>query len=130
MKRYLTLLLAFLLAACGQSAPAGLPAPVTKTVDGISVTLAASQNPSVNAAQEWVVTLKDAAGQPITGADVFLDLLMPAMPMGQNKPLATPRGDGTYVAQGVYSMSGAWHVVVHAEIAGTEHEIVFEVDVP
>ncbi len=121
----LTVLL--LLAGCGgPSAPAGL----TETVDGVQITLTQQQSATVNQQQTWIITLADAAsGQPITDADVYLDLDMPAMAMGQNKPLATSNGDGSYTATGTYTMSGDWHVTVHAEAAGQDHAALFTIPV-
>ena len=132
MRRFLLLLgLTLTLAACGTSGSAGgTQSDQTLTVDGITFALQAQPTPTVvNQQQTWLVTLTDAAGQPIDNADVYLELAMPAMPMGQNNPLATPKGNGTYAAAGLYSMGGEWHVTVHAEINGTDHSALFIINV-
>ena len=128
MKRWIiTGLLLVMLAGCGgtQSAAAGQ----TQTVDGLTITLTPLAEPAMGMPQQWTVKLADAAGQPVTGADVYLDLIMTAMTMGQNKPLASDNGDGTYSAAGVYSMGGEWQVVVHAEVDGVDHVATFDVSV-
>jgi hypothetical protein len=127
MKRWMiTGLLLVILAGCGGTAK---PAGQTQTVDGLTITLTALAEPAMSKPQQWTVKLADAAGQPVTGADVYLELIMTTMTMGQNKPLASDNGDGTYSAAGVYSMDGEWHVAVHAEVAGVEHVATFNVSV-
>jgi hypothetical protein len=128
MKRWMiTGLLLVMLAGCGgtQNAAAGQ----TQTVDGLAITLTALAAPAMGTPQQWTVKLADAAGKPVTGADVYLDLIMTAMTMGQNKPLASDNGDGTYSAEGVYSMGGEWQIVVHAEVDGVDHAATFNVSV-
>lgn len=118
--------LALLLTACGG---ATTPAAQTKTVDGVTIALDAKNEATMNKPQTWLITLTDAAGAPIDNADVYLDLAMPSMTMGQNKPLATPQGNGVYQAEGVYSMGGVWRVTVHAEVAGVDHAAEFDITV-
>lgn len=118
------------LVGCGGKSGATIPAPQTRTVDGFTITLTSQASAKINTAQQWIVAIVDANGQPVSGADVFLDLLMSAMTMGQNKPLATDNGDGTYTADGLYSMGGDWQVAVHATINGADHIAVFEITVP
>jgi hypothetical protein len=122
----ITGLLLVMLAGCGGTQKA---ADQTQTVDGLTITLTALAEPEMSKPQRWTVKLADAAGKPVTGADVYLDLIMTAMTMGQNKPLASDNGDGTYSAEGVYSMGGEWQVVVHAEVAGVDHVATFNVSV-
>ena len=132
MQRFLVLIgLALALAACGGTASnGGPPAGQTLTVDGITIGLQPQPAQAVvNQRQTWLVTLADAAGRPIENADVYLELDMPSMTMGQNNPLATPKGNGVYQAEGLYSMSGEWHVIVHAEVDGTDHPALFTIEV-
>lgn len=73
---------------------AGVPAAVSRiihkqTVEGITIALKSVAAPKMNDAQELVVTLTDEQGLPVEGADVYLDLEMPAMPMG--RPHRDPR---------------------------------------
>lgn len=94
-------------------------------VDGVVVGLETSASPPLNTSQELIVTLFDEQGQPIDGAGVYLDLTMPAMPMGTNRPVAEPLGEGRYRARTAYTMAGDWEIIVVAEIAGAEHRAVF-----
>jgi hypothetical protein len=111
-----------LLAACGVA-----PAPLREEqlVDGIVIGLEASPSPPLNTSQELLVTLADEAGRPIDGADVYLDLTMPAMPMGTNRPEAAPEGEGRYRARAAYTMAGDWEIAVFVELDGVERRAVF-----
>jgi nitrogen fixation protein FixH len=114
-----------LLVAC--SAPA--PVRQEQVVDGITIGLEAADSPKLNTAQDFLITLADAQGQPIDGASVYIDMLMPTMPMGTNRPVAADEGKGRYRAQAAYTMSGTWEITVVAEVAGAEHRAVFPRDV-
>lgn len=113
-----------LLTACG-----GTPAPVLRqeqTVDGLTIGLEAVETPKLNAAQELVVTLADAQGAPVDGASVYINLDMPAMPMGTNAPIAEALGGGRYRAGNVVmNMTGDWQLTVVATVDGAEHSAVF-----
>ncbi len=111
-----------LLAACG-AAPA--PLREEQLVDGIMIGLEASVSPPLNTSQELLVTLADEAGRPIDGADVYLDLTMPAMPMGTNRPEAAPEGEGRYRARAAYTMAGDWEIAVIVELDDVERRAVF-----
>jgi hypothetical protein len=123
----LTLLLA-LLVAC--SAPSGPPTVrQEQVVDGITIGLETREKPKLNAAQDFIILLADAQGKPIDNASVYIDLLMPAMPMGSNRPVATGEGKGRYRAQGAYTMTGAWEITVFVELDGAKHSAVFKQEV-
>jgi hypothetical protein len=51
---------------------------------------------------------------------------MPAMKMNSNQPLGEPLGNGQYRLRGVFTMDGAWQLVVHASVAGKEYTARFE----
>lgn len=126
LPRSLLLLLAALLAltACAAQPPA--PTRQEQTIDGLTIGLEAPTTPKLNAAQDLVVTLADAQGQPVDGASVYLDLTMPAMPMGTNAPIAQPLGQGRYSAANVVmNMTGDWEITVVAEVDGVERSAVF-----
>jgi hypothetical protein len=114
-----------LLSAC--SAP---PTPPVvrqeQTVDRITIGLEMADKPKLNAAQDFVISLADAQGKPIDNASVYIDLLMPAMPMGTNRPVASSQGKGRYLAQAAFTMTGEWEVTVFAEIEGATHKAVFK----
>lgn len=128
MRRIAALLIAALsLAACSF----GQPQPVTlqQTVDGLSVTLEVPPEVVVLRDYQLIVTLRDAQGAAVDGATVYLDQQMPGMAMGSNQPIAEPLGGGRYRVSTVYSMEGSWQVVVHAKVAGTEHQARFDLPV-
>lgn len=119
---WLSLVLVCALASCGSTPTTS---PQQQVVDGITIELSAVAQPRLNEAQEFRIGLRDAAGQPITDAQVYLVLDMPAMPMGTNQPIATPTGDGSYLAQSAYTMTGDWILTVVAKVDGVEHRASF-----
>lgn len=119
---------ALLLAACGGGARAGYTAE-QKVVDGITIKLEHPQQLPVLQDYELFVTLSGADGKPIDGATVFMEQDMPSMPMQSNQPLGEPLGNGQYRLSGVFTMEGAWHLVIHATIAGQEHVAAFDQNV-
>jgi hypothetical protein len=121
----LTLLALALLAGCGAPAPARFE----QTVDGLTITLEATASPKLNASERFQITLADAQGQPVEGADVYLNMNMPTMPMGTNRPIAEPQGQGRYLARSAYTMTGEWELTVVAKVAGVEHRAVFTIPV-
>lgn len=125
----LALLILALLAliACGPTAPA--TASQTQTVDGLTIALEAAATPRINDSQTFVITLTDAQGQPVDASEVYLDLTMPEMPMGTNRPIADREGPGRYSTSTAYTMSGRWEITVVASVAGTEHRALFEIQV-
>jgi len=123
------LLLLTSLVACGGNGAGQVPAPVEKTVDGVTLKLISESPLSQNTDQTWVINVTQN-GQPVDNADVYLDIDMPSMPMGQNKPLAKGEGNGNYRAQGIYTMGGAWAVSVFAEFDGKEYQASFDFNVP
>jgi hypothetical protein len=102
----------------------------TQTVDGVTITFSATDPPRLNTAEEFIITLTDAQGRPIDTASVYLDLTMPAMPMGTNRPIAESLGAGDYRAYTAYTMTGLWEIAVIAEIDNREYRAVFTRDLP
>lgn len=121
----LALLALLAMAACGS--PAAPPARYEQTVDGLTIALEATESPRLNASERLLVTLTDAQGRPVDGADVYVDLDMPVMPMGTNRPIAEPQGEGRYLASTAYTMVGEWELTVVAEVDGEEHRAMFEI---
>lgn len=70
------------------------------------------------------VTLTDASGKAITGAEVTVTLLMPAMPemgMGEMRNTFTlPEMDGMYMGSGKVPSAGSWNVSVKAVRGGQQ----------
>lgn len=122
--RVITLLICVvLLAACAASAEVVRQEQV---IDGLTITLEAAEGVRINTAQEFIITIADASGTPVTDAAVYLDLDMPAMPMATNRPVADHLGEGRYRAEGAYTMAGAWEIVVVAVVNDVEYRAVFE----
>ncbi|MHB8845229.1 MAG: FixH family protein [Nitrospirota bacterium] len=72
-------------------------------------------------------------GKPVSGADVTLDLTMPGMVMGENKPRLSPAGGGRYAGKGVVvrcpSGIKIWkaQVTIHAKQGAETASFIFEV---
>lgn len=96
-----------------------------QTTDGLTISLETVANPRLNLPYRFTITLSDAQGQPVESNDVYLDLDMPAMPMGTNRPIAEPEAPGRYSATTVYTMTGDWEISVVARLAGVEHRATF-----
>jgi hypothetical protein len=45
--------------------------------------------------------------------------------MGSNQPLGEPLGNGQYRLKGVFTMDGAWKLVIHASVAGKDYAATF-----
>lgn len=68
---------------------------------GTEITLDITPRP-VKAMAELLFTVTVRRnGKPLSGADVTLDLTMPGMVMGENKPRLLPAGGGRYEGKGV-----------------------------
>jgi hypothetical protein len=90
------------------------------------VVLVTQPNPPVAGVNAFTATIKDAAGNPVLGADVTVTFVMPAMP-SMNMPemkstLALkavsdrPADAGQYTGKGALGMAGRWNVTVTAKI--------------
>lgn len=80
----------------------------------------------------FIVTLKKN-GVPLTDAVVSLDLSMPGMFMGKNRPLLSHEGQGTYRGKGVITRCASgrkiWKAAVAVERAGQTTDAAFVVEV-
>jgi hypothetical protein len=75
----------------------------------------------------FAIELTDPKGQPITDAQLGIELTMPAMPMPSNTPLAS-YGDGAYRGKLIFTMGGAWWITVNFTRPGREPDSVrFEI---
>ena len=97
-----------------------------QTIDGLTIALEHSSIVPINTDQELLITLHDELGNPVNDAIVALDLVMPGMPMGQNKPLADPLGDGRYKVHALYTMTGNWTIYVRVNHQGKQYVATFE----
>jgi len=116
---------AMLLAGCGGTGRAGYTSQ-QQVVDGMTITLERPQQVAILEDVEFFVTLADAAGKPVDGATVYLEQDMPSMKMGSNQPLGEPIGSGQYSLKSVFTMDGAWLVVIHARAAGKDYAATFD----
>ena len=92
-----------------------------------AITLATTPTPAAAGETTLTVTAKDAAGKPITGADVSVEFVMPpmgGMPEMKNKITLKASTDsklaaeGTYVGTGQIIMAGTWSVTVGVNVDG------------
>jgi hypothetical protein len=77
--------------------------PCVKTIRDRDVQIVFDVNPKpVNVMTDLVFTIAvEKSGKPVTDADVTLDLTMPGMFMGINRPLMKHMKDGVYEGKGV-----------------------------
>ncbi|WP_165360665.1 FixH family protein [Candidatus Chloroploca sp. Khr17] len=114
-------------AACGAPPPAPEEELTRQqqTIGDLTIAFEGVAVPRINTSQQFVITLTDETGQPRDGADIYLDMKMPAMPMGINRPIAEPEGDGRYVAYSAYTMEGDWEMIVVVRLGDDEYRAVF-----
>jgi hypothetical protein len=74
---------------------------------------------------KFEVMVKGADGKPLSGADVSVLFVMPAMPAMKmaemrNEVKLKPSGPGTYTGPGNVMMAGTWNVTVSVKQGGKE----------
>ena len=102
-------------AAAAQAAASKKP-----TVD---IMLTSKPSPPKTGDNTFEVMVKDAAGKPVTDAEVTAMFLMAAtktMPEMKNNVTLKHTKDGTYVGMGQVAMAGMWDVTVMVKRAGKE----------
>jgi hypothetical protein len=114
------------LAACGIDGGRAGYTLQQQTIDSITITLERPQQVAILQDFEAFVTLADSSGKRIDSATVYLEQDMPAMNMSSNQPLGEPLGNGQYRLKSVFTMEGAWVVVVHASVSGKEYTATFD----
>ncbi len=67
----------FLIVGCGSRS---VPLRETQVINGLAITLETLEHPRINTAVDFIVVLQDDQGNPVSDANVYLDLDMPAMP--------------------------------------------------
>jgi hypothetical protein len=72
--------------------------------------------------------ISDAGGHPLTGARVSCDMIMPSMPMPENRPKITER-DGVYAGEMIFTCPmGAWQINCLAEKPdGSRQSMTFDI---
>jgi nitrogen fixation protein FixH len=108
--------------AVAQSSPA--------TSQKANIELTTEPSPAQKGTNTVRVKLTDQSGQPISGAEVTVTFLMPAMPsmnMAAMKTVikGTDKGEGMYEGKGDLGSGGIWHVTITArqngQIIGTKN---------
>jgi multidrug efflux pump subunit AcrA (membrane-fusion protein) len=115
-------------AAMGNFAPpppgAGAAAPALGSHEGgVKIETATEPDPPIRGHNLVRVTLRDAGGKPVSGAQVSVSFYMAAMPaMGMAAMHAAgeakEQGDGVYVAPIDLASGGTWQVAISAAKAG------------
>lgn len=112
------LLLALLCVGC---APRTTPAPKDRPNPHLTLALDMTPRPVTSLdPTQFTVRIRDAAGEPVQGAAVKIDLDMPSMPMGDNTQMLREARAGEYGGTSRFTMAGAWRVAVTADL-GSEH---------
>lgn len=99
---------ALLISAC---APAATPTPASPGQPQISLSTNPSP-PTSNGQTEVIIDVRDAAGQPLTGATVTILADMTGHSMGVMQGEAVEQGEGRYATFAPFSMGGEWKVTV------------------
>lgn len=85
--------------------------------DNLTVSLRVAPDPPRVGAAQVMVSLRDAAGQPVAGAQVELEGTMSHAGMTPVTAAATEDGPGVYRADLEFTMAGDWIIIVHATLA-------------
>ena len=106
-------------AAAAQTAAKAAPA------QKLEIAFTSTPKPTKTGDNMFEVTVKDAAGQPVTNADVSVLLFMPAMPAMKmaemrNEVKLQPAGAGKYTGTGQVMTGGMWTVTVSVKEGGKE----------
>jgi Cu(I)/Ag(I) efflux system membrane fusion protein/cobalt-zinc-cadmium efflux system membrane fusion protein len=105
--------------------PPAAAAAATGTASAIDIAFRAQPDPPRTGETTFEVTLKTSSGQPITDADVVVQLLIPAMPT-MNMPAVRSgatlisAGNGVYRGTGELTTPGRWDVTVIVTRAGQQ----------
>jgi hypothetical protein len=80
----------------------------------------------------WTITITDAAGAPVRGANVLVLGGMPAHSHGlPTTPVVRELGDGRYRVEGLkFHMPGAWVVAFRIKAPGGTDSVSFALDLP
>lgn len=104
---------------------------VTKKAGANTVTVTLRSDPPAAGVNPVTVSVRDAAGKPVTTAAVVVEYGMPGMPgmppMSYKEPLA-PAGQ-VYKGNLNFSMAGPWQVTVKVRQGGKTNAVKFSTDV-
>ena len=99
-------------------APPALLLLLTACGAGPSVHVAFNPNPPRQGTQTLSITLTDAGGAPVKGAEVTVTTRMPAMAMSGPSGTASDNGDGTYTAHLSLQYATRWLFDITASSGG------------
>lgn len=111
-------------AACGGGQPSGSSETTATTSQNVDITLKSEPDPPKMGENTFEVMVM-AGGQPVTDADVAVELFMAAMPemkmaeMRSSVPLKH-EGNGQYRGTGNVMMTGNWDATVSVTRGGQE----------
>ncbi|MBI5189167.1 MAG: FixH family protein [Nitrospirae bacterium] len=93
-----------------QAAPAAAEAPAPASAP-LAATIALKYAPDPPVALKdtaFTINVTGADGKPLPGATVMLDLSMPGMYHGENRPVLAETAPGVYEGKGILTMGGGW----------------------
>jgi nitrogen fixation protein FixH len=108
------------------AAPASVAAaqqPAASKKPALDIMLMSKPSPPKTGENTFEVMVKDAAGKPVTDAEVtamFFMAKMGNMPEMKNNVTLKHQKDGTYVGTGQVMMAGKWDVTLSVKRAGKE----------
>src|SRR5882757_47142 len=103
--------------------PPGAGAASAMNAPQVNAELTSEPNPPNKGNNVFRIRLTDASGSPISGAEVSVTFLMPAMPaMGmaamRNPGALSEKGNGVYEGSGVLGSGGTWQTTILAKKNG------------
>ncbi len=127
MKRMLIVVLMVLVAGAAYAGSL----EVTKKAGSNTVTVTLRSDPPATGVNPVTVSVRDAAGRPVTTAAVVVEYGMPGMPgmppMSYREPLAL--AGQVYTGKLNFSMAGPWQVSVKVKQGGKTNAVKFSTDV-
>ena len=91
------------------------PATESPAASGLTVAAALTGGTAVVGDNTVALTIKDAAGKPVSGLKLAASVAMVTMDMGTAHPSVREMGDGQYRTTANFSMAGPWRVVVSGD---------------
>ena len=118
--------LIFFLFGCGQAETQEF----TQTQNGITADFSMSPaSPTMMEPVTLSLSLTDINGQALEGEQVSYDLTMPGMTMPPNQLQASDHGQGLYLADATFTMSGNWRAEANVTYNGETTIISFDFSV-
>jgi nitrogen fixation protein FixH len=115
--------IALTIAMAAPTSVAAAQQPAAGKKPALDIMLMSKPSPPKTGENTFEVMVKDAAGKPVTDAEVtamFFMAKMGNMPEMKNNVTLKHQKDGTYVGTGQVMMAGKWDVTVSVKRAGKE----------